>query len=308
MDPLTDILQDLRLKRSFYARSDLRAPWGLAFSAQNGPGFHAIVSGQCWLRVDTQKILLHAGDLVLLPHGIAHQLASTPEGPALSLEELPSERIGHNVALLSYDGDGERSLLICGGVQFAGAIAHPLLEHLPQVLLLHSECEQEQQQKSIWLDATLTMLSSEALSLRPGSVAVMTRLADILVLQTIRAWLEKDENRQHGWLAASCDPDIGHVLALIHHRAGEAWSVSSLAAEVHLSRSVFAERFSRLVGMTPMQYVTRWRMHLASSWMHEDHLSLSEVASRLGYSSEAAFSRAFKRHMQISPGAMRRGI
>lgn len=136
---------------------------------------------------------------------------------------------------------------------------------------------------------------------------MMTRLADILVLQTIRAWLECDNNRQPGWLGALRDPDIGHALALIHHRAEEPWTVSSLAREIHLSRSVFSERFSRLVGLPPMQYVTQWRMHLASSWIREDHLSVSEVAYRLGYSSEAAFSRAFKRHLQVPPGVLRRG-
>jgi AraC-like DNA-binding protein len=308
MDILTDILQDLRLESSFYARSDLSAPWGLAFSDKDGPCFHVIVTGCCWLRIDAQRILLQTGDLVLLPHGIAHQLASTQEGPATPLGALPSERIGHNVAILRYDGDGERSLLICGGVRFAGPIAHPLLELLPQMLLLHSVYDQEHKQKDVWLDATLTMLGVEALSLRPGSVTMMTRLADILVLQTIRAWLEKDDNRQLGWLAALSDPDIGRALALIHRRAEEPWTVSSLAVEIHLSRSVFSERFSRLVGMAPMQYVTRWRMHLASSWIREEHLSLSQIASRLGYSSEAAFSRAFKRHLQVPPGAIRRGI
>lgn len=127
------------------------------------------------------------------------------------------------------------------------------------------------------------------------------------MFQTIRAWLDLEDNRQRGWLAALNDPDIGHALALIHHRAEERWTLASLAAEVHLSRSVFSERFSRLVGMAPIRYVTQWRMHLASSWIREGHLSLSEVAYRLGYSSEAAFSRAFKRYLQVPPGAIRRG-
>jgi AraC-like DNA-binding protein len=307
VDPLTDILQDLRLESSFYARSDVSAPWGLAFSVKDGPSFHVIVAGRGFLRIDAERILLHAGDLVLLPHGVDHQLASSSEGPSIPLEALPSERIGHNAALLRSEGDGERSLLICGGVRFAGPMAHPLLELLPRVLLLPSEGDQEGKQEDAWLEATLRMLGAEALSLRPGSVAMMTRLADILVLQTIRAWLESDNNRQPGWLGALRDPDIGHALALIHHRAEEPWTVSSLAKEIHLSRSVFSERFSRLVGMPPRQYLTRWRMHLASSWIREDRLSLSEVAYRLGYSSEAAFSRAFKRHLQVPPGVIRRG-
>jgi AraC-like DNA-binding protein len=303
MDPLTDVLQDLRLERSFYARSDLRTPWGLAFSAKNGPSFHYIVTGRGFLRIDAMRIPLEAGDLALLPHGSEHQLSDPSEAEAVPLNALPSERIGHNAALLHYDGDGDRSLLICGGIRFAGPLVHPLLELLPQVLLLrHGELAGTH----AWLDATLTMLEAEALSLRPGSVAVMTRLADILVLQTIRAWLERDEGRRLGWLGALSDPDIGRVLALIHRCAEEPWTVASLASEIHLSRSVFSERFSRLVGMSPMQYVTRWRMFLAGSWMRDECMSASEAAHRLGYSSEAAFSRAFKRYLQVPPGAFRR--
>lgn len=305
MDALTDILQDLRLSSSFYARSELIAPWGLAFSPGDGPSFHIVVKGCGFLRFNMQRIPLQTGDLALLPHGITHQLASATEGPAIPIMDLPSERIGQNAAILRSDGDGERSLLICGGVRFAGPVAAPLMELLPQVMLLHGAYEHEQKQKNAWLDATLTMLGAEALSLRPGSVAVMTRLADILVLQVIRAWLENDANRRSGWLGALADPDIGRALALIHRRAEEPWTVASLAKQVHLSRSLFAERFARLVGMPPMQYVTRWRMALARSWIQEEHMSASEAAHRLGYSSEAAFSRAFKRHIQVPPGALK---
>ena len=304
MDALTDIFLDLRLSSSFYARSELRAPWGLAFSVQDGPSFHVIVTGRCFLRIDAERIPLETGDLVLLPHGEEHQLANPAEGAAIPLTALPSERIGENAALLRYRGEGAESLLICGGVRFAGPIAHPLLELLPRVLLLRHE---ELEGARSWLDATLAQLGAEALSLRPGSAAVMTRLADILVLQSIRAWLERDEDRRPGWLGALADPDIGHVLTLIHRRAEEPWTVASLASEVHLSRSVFAERFSRLVGISPMKYVTRWRMSLASSWLREERMSASEAAHRLGYSSEAAFSRAFKRHLQVPPGVVRRG-
>ena len=305
MDPLTDILLDLRLKSSFYCRSDLGAPWGLAFSVQDGPAFHIVLRGHGFLRMDTQIVPIQAGDVVMLPHAAAHDLASAMEAPAIPLKELPSEHIGNNAALLNYGGDGDRSLLICGRVRFAGPIEHPLVKLLPQVMLLHVGSDQQRQREDTWLDSTLTMLGAEALSSRPGSVAVMTRLVDILVLETIRAWLEEDAYQHEGWLAALRDPDIGKALAAIHQQAEKRWTVNSLAAEVHLSRSVFSERFSRLVGMSPMQYVTRWRMHLASSWIEEGHLTLSEVAQRLGYSSEAAFSRAFKRYLHVPPGSIR---
>jgi AraC-like DNA-binding protein len=125
------------------------------------------------------------------------------------------------------------------------------------------------------------------------------------MFQTIRAWLECDKDRQLGWLGALRDPDVGHALALIHRYAEEPWTVASLSKEVHLSRSVFSDRDTRLVGMSPMQYVKRWRMFVAGSWIREEHISASEAAHRLGYSSEAAFSRAFKRYLQVPPGAIR---
>lgn len=304
MDPLSEVLRGLRLASSFYARLDAKAPWGLAFSAADGPSFHMVVSGRCWLRLDAERTALGAGDLAVLPHGEEHQIADPLDGPAVPLSALPSERIGDNAALSRFGGSGEPALLICGGVRFAGPIAHPLVDLLPRVLLVRRE---DQDEAHAWLDETLAMLGAEALSLRLGSAAVMTRLADVLVLQTIRAWLERDEDRRHGWLRALRDPDIGRALALIHRRGEEPWTVASLAREVHLSRSVFSERFSRLVGKSPMQYVTRWRMSLARSWMQEERLSPSEAAHRLGYSSEAAFSRAFKRYFQTPPGAFRRG-
>ncbi len=165
MDHLTEILQDLRLESSFYAHSDLKAPWGLAFSVKDGPSFHFVVTGRGFLRIDAERIPLGTGDLVLLPHGEEHQLVDTPEGEAVPLTALPSERVGQNAALLCYGGDGAEALLICGGVRFAGPLAHPLLDLLPRVLLLHRE---EQEGVHARLDATLTMLGAEALSLRPG--------------------------------------------------------------------------------------------------------------------------------------------
>jgi Cupin len=208
MDPLADILRDLRLERSFYACSDLRAPWGLSFNVQDGPSFHVVVSGRCWLRLGAERFLMETDDIVLLPHGEDHELGDAPEGPATPLSALPSIRIGENACLLKFGGSGEESLLICSGVRFEGPVAHPLIELLPRVLLLRLN---EQEQAKGCLGTTLSMLGAEALSLRAGSYAVMIRLADVLVLQTIRAWLEQDATRQQGWLAALRDPEIGQA-------------------------------------------------------------------------------------------------
>ena len=303
MDALATILQDLRLASSFYAHSELRAPWGIAFTEPDGPSFHIVISGNCWLRLDDTLIGLEAGDLTLLPRGTAHQLVNPPDTAATPFLALGSERIGEKAALCRFGGDGEQALLICGGIRFAGPVAHPVVESLPRMLLLHHH---ELDSSQAWLKDTLTLLGTEASSLRQGSAAVMTRLEDILVLQTIRAWLLAHEVEQIGWLGALSDREIGQALALIHSHPEEVFTVPSLARAVHLSRSVFAERFSRLVGVPPKEYVSRWRMQVAASWLGEDGLRPSEVAYRLRYSSEAAFSRAFRRHFQAPPGSFRR--
>lgn len=149
-------------------------------------------------------------------------------------------------------------------------------------------------------------MAAEAKQLRPAGEAVITRLADILVIEAIRSWIASDPAAQTGWLRALRDKQMGHAIALIHRDHVRRWTVATLAAAVGMSRSGFAERFTRLVGEPAMRYVTRWKMHAAMTWLKEDGTPLSELASRLGYESEAAFSRAFKRFTGISPGAVRR--
>ena len=157
-----------------------------------------------------------------------------------------------------------------------------------------------------WIASTLRFMAAEAREPRLGGETVITRLADILVIQAIRSWIEQDPAAQTGWLGALRDPQIGRAISLIHRDPARTWTVASLADEVAMSRSAFAARFAELVGEPPMHYVTRWRMHAAVTWLREDDATLGELALRLGYQSEAAFSRAFKRFMGLSPGAVRR--
>jgi AraC-like DNA-binding protein len=152
----------------------------------------------------------------------------------------------------------------------------------------------------------LEAMGSEALSPRPGGTTVMLRLADILVIHAVRSWIDAGVDGRDGWLAALRDPQIGRAIVLMHRQPERAWTVATLAAAVNMSRSVFSDRFTALVGAPPLLYLTRWRMHLAARWLREDRTSLGEVATRLGYESEPSFSRAFKRHVGVPPGAVRR--
>jgi AraC-like DNA-binding protein len=180
---------------------------------------------------------------------------------------------------------------------------HPLVDLMPDVLHIQAAGREQDEM----LRAMVAAMGAEALSARPGGATLMTRLADVLVVQAVRWWLDHGAEERCGWLTALRDPRVGKALALIHRRPQEGWTVGSLAKAVRLSRSVFSERFTQLVGKPPMQYVTRWRMHLAARWLREDKLRLGEIAARLGYESEPSFSRAFKRHMGAPPGAVRRG-
>lgn len=157
-----------------------------------------------------------------------------------------------------------------------------------------------------WLQSTVQFMAAEAKELRPGGETVITRLADILVIQAIRSWIEQDPAAQTGWLGALQDKQIGRAITLVHRDPSRPWTLGSLPSEVAMSRSAFAARFTALVGELAMHYVARWRMQVALNWLKEDGATLGELASRLGYQSEAAFSRTFKRFMGVPPGAVRR--
>ena len=156
------------------------------------------------------------------------------------------------------------------------------------------------------MQTTWRLMAAEARDLRPGGETVITRLADILLIQAIRSWIAQDPAAQTGWLGALQDKQIGRAIALVHREPGQAWTVASLAGEVAMSRSAFAARFTELVGEPAMHYVARWRMQVALTWLTDDDAPLADLANRLGYQSEAAFSRAFKRFIGVSPGAVRR--
>ncbi|MBF8288549.1 MAG: Transcriptional regulator, AraC family, partial [Candidatus Rokubacteria bacterium] len=285
VDPLGEALHSLRMSGTFYCRSELTAPWALALpAAKGGLSFHVVTSGRCWLEVEgAERCLLQPGDLALVPHGEGHQLSSEPGIPAPSVHDLHHEQVSDRYAILRHGGGGAPTSLVCGAVRSSSS---------PQM---------------DWIQSTLRFMAAEAKALRPGGETVITRLADILVIQAIRSWIEHDPAAQTGWLGALQDKQIGRAITLVHRDPARSWTLASLASEVAMSRSGFAARFTGLVGEPAMHYVARWRMHVALTWLKEDSAALGEMASRLGYQSEAAFSRAFKRFIGVSPSQARRG-
>ena len=303
-DALTEVLRDLRLVQSFYCHSELTAPWGLGLPAEDHAVFHFVADGEAWLeRPGTEPTRLGLGDFLLVAPGVEHSVSSGPGVPCRNVQELPCETVGGRAMLLRHGGDGARTVLACGGVRFEDPAAHPLVGLMPDVLHIRGTEDGE----AFLMRHMLAAMGSEALNPRPGGTTVMLRLADILVIHAIRWWIDAANDDRTGWLGALRDPQIGRALVQIHRQPERDWTVAGLAASVHMSRSVFSDRFTALVGAPPLLYLTRWRMHLAARWLREDRTSLGDVASRLGYESEPSFSRAFKRHIGVAPGAVRRG-
>lgn len=303
-DPLGEALHFLRMSGTLYCRSEFTAPWGLDLPPlQDSLMFHIVTVGECWLTVGLEPPLhLRAGSFALVPHGRGHRLVSEPGATATNLFDVPTERISDRYEILRQGGEGPPATLICGAVRFDHPAAADLIRVLPPVITIDAWRGPELE----WVQTTLRFIASEARELRAGGETVITRLADILVIQAVRSWLAQHADQQTGWLGALRDPQIGRVIQRVHREPGRPWTVEAMADEAGMSRSAFAARFTALVGESAMRYVARWRMNVAASELKGDRVTIAALASDLGYDSEAAFARAFKRVMGCWPGAVRR--
>ncbi|GGV20611.1 AraC family transcriptional regulator [Actinomadura cremea] len=301
-DLLGEALHLLRLTGTLYCRAELTAPWGVAVPAL--PGLMTLVvvtAGHCWLDVDgTEPRLLQAGGLTLLPHGMPHRFRSDPHTATEALFDIPVEQISERYEIMRHGGGGEVTQVTYGAVRFDHVAGNRLVAQLPSVVQLDAWDDD-----AGWLHSTLRLISKEAQALRPGGETVLTRLADILVIQAIRSWLDAAPEARQGWLAALRDGQVGRALTAIHRAPEREWTLVSLAREAGMSRSAFAARFTDLVGEPAMRYLTQWRMQLARTHLQQTQEPLTAVARRFGYHSEAAFCRAFKRTFGVSPGSVR---
>jgi len=303
MDALNEVLRTLHLKSTVSCRSELSAPWGLRVPHFPGhAGFSVVARGSCWLEMDGQKkqIALAGGDFVMFPHGTAHAMRDLPGTPTVDIETLLRSHTSSHKSL-SYGGGGALTTLVCGCFEFEEGETNPLISALPAVIHIKGE----DGRAVPWLETTLQYLASETASRLPGAETVIGHLTDIIFIQAVRAYITSAGECKKGLVRAMADPQIGQALALIHDAPQQSWTVASLALHVGMSRAGFAARFRELVGEPPMQYVTRWRMHKAAGMLRSSPESLAEIAGRIGYEAEAAFSKAFKRWAGHAPGAYR---
>ncbi len=302
-DPLGETLYHLRLNGSLYCRSVLTAPWGMKIPSFDGKMmFHIVISGSCWLQVEKEKpVKLDRGSMVLVPHGLGHTIFSEPKASLVDLFDIPVEKVSPRYEVIRTGGDGELTELTCCVFGFDHVTGRHLIDQLPQIMVLDGMGLESDE----WLQSTLRFIALESRILKPGGDTIITHLADILVIQAIRKWINSAPEANEGWFAALRDKQVGKALTAIHREPERHWTVDSLAKEVAMSRSAFSAKFSQMVGNSVKRYLTKLRMQIARNNIEKHSTSLTVIAEQLGYASEAAFSRAFKRIFGVPPGSFR---
>jgi AraC-like DNA-binding protein len=302
IDVLADVLRGVRLQSRVHARYELTAPWGMRIDGSPHPLFYAVMRGSCLLTAGDHELALSPGDFVFIPAGTRFSLRDRRGTRALPIAEVYATRVPSRCGgLLHYGGGGVEVTLVVGSFTFAGEALSPLLEQLPTLLHVRGDAPGSPR----WLESTLRFVAAEIEAEQPGHETVVSRLADVLFVQALRAHMSS-RSGESGWLRALVHPRIGAVLQRVHEQPQAPWTLAKLARRAGMSRSVFAERFKALVGEAPLAYVTRWRMHRAMTLLRERDASLADVARAVGYETDSAFGKAFKRRVGLTPGEFRR--
>jgi AraC-like DNA-binding protein len=305
MDVLSETVNLLRTKGQLYGRLEFAGTWGFEFTG--GKGICLMVTrGSCFLGVDEQAPLvpLVGGDFVFMSAPESYSLRSSPETPLRPMLEVISPEAFRRSRVIAYGGQsGTRASLIAGCFTFATPESEWLANYLPPVIHVSASDAHSPQ----WFQSTLQMIEAEIAQDLPGSSAVVDRLAEVLFVQAVRTRiLSPSRGESPSWLRALAHPQMAEALRLMHTEPGRAWTVPELARAVSMSRSAFAGRFRELVGATPLDHLTQWRMVRAAGMIREGHpLKLAALASAVGYESESAFGKVFRRVMGVSPGKYR---
>ena len=313
MDVLAQVLSTVRLSGTLTFSGDFGAPWGFEKDTLNGIPFHIVQEGVAWLHfpgVGPRR--LEAGDIVLFPTGVAHGLASGPAIARMPFADLLAQS-GHSTALpdpdesrfplrIAFGDERPRTRLLSGIFALNGPIWSPLLQGLPPVVITHGHDGAVPRS----IEQTVSALLDELATTAPGAAAIVQRLGEMLFVQMLRRYIVNADPSAVGWLLGVGHPQVGRVLALIHAAPERAWTIPLLAAELGTSRSRLAEAFSRIVGQPLGQYLAAWRMQAAAQLLASPHaLGLADIAQRVGYQSDVAFAKAFKRWADCTPRAYR---
>jgi AraC-like DNA-binding protein len=303
MDVLTDVLNTLELKGWISARRELVAPWCYHFAASQDMIFHLLGSfggGYLTLEGDSTSLRIEDGAVLLFPSGHAHSIGDKPTSSLTQVLHVDYSSQKHYQGFPETADDIGRAVL-CGAFHLEHPSAFPLLRSLPEVIHIPDE----QGRTAQGFTEIVQLIRCEAATPRLGTEVMLRRITELLFIHIIRVWVEQQAGTSSGWLAALRDPAIGKALSLIHQSLERAWKVEELAAAVALSRSAFSARFKELVGEPPITYLTRWRMHRATRLL-KNNVKMAKIAELLGYESEVAFHKAFKREVGVPPARYRK--
>lgn len=304
MDILNDILDTLDLNGALYFRTDFSGSWAVTVPVlESAARFHLVVQGQCTFAMPNEtSITLNPGDLILIPRGQTHILSDSPVESAPPLETVLEQAAYDGKGILIV-GDGDKSAstqLICGHLTFRENADHPMLRALPNYLLTTAS----ERAENPWLDDVLRLVSRQMFSGHVGSDASVKRLSEVMFIEILRIAIE-DQRDIKPILKGFHDPHVGKALSLLHKTPAAHWTVKSLAKEVGMSRSSFADKFAELIGQGPMSYLSDWRLQKALFLLDESNIPVQQVAERIGYQSPAAFTRAFAGKFGLSPSQYR---
>lgn len=306
MDSLSTILGSVRLASTAISCARFGAPWAVHTEGAPSGIFHAILEGSAWISAGGGQAPLHLveGDVIVLPSGIAHTIGNDPQTPAVSIRDLSVQRTEGGVGVVHHGGRGAVTRIFCGTFRLDHDAESSLLSLLPPLMHVPGSREPMGEPTS----ATLKLLDHEVTHNAPGSGTMILRLCDVLFVQVLREHVAASPAGARGWLAALRDEHVGKALALIHENPAERWDARLLAARAGTSRSRLFARFTQLVGEPPARYVARWRILTAADLLRRRRTSIADVAERVGYASEDAFVKAFKRHLGDSPSEYRRKL
>ena len=299
MDGLSPVLDQIRLNSVVYFKSNFAPSWGM--DVHQGPfaQFHIVVEGDCCFKCDGEETkALTAGDIIIFPNGTAHWLAHTANSKKLHGQEVVSSIMqGRSV----FQTEHSATTLICGHFEFDRSVDHPFLKSLPDIIHIKNI----EGSGFSWILNIANLLITETHTDSTGSSVIVERLAEALFISAIRYYI--DQNHDQPFMAALYDQKISTTLQLIHASPEKEWSLENLSKEAGMSRSSFANHFRDKVGQTPMHYLTNWRMLIARRILEESQEPIAEIAEKVGYGSEPAFSRAFKKVVHQTPSGFRRG-
>jgi AraC-like DNA-binding protein len=317
MDALSDVLRVAHLTGGVFMHADFSAPWCMAArvapehctpaleAASHLILYHYIVEGELHIRVDGEQgegLVVGAGDVVLLPRNDLHLVGSDLSLPPVAGSDIIQPPKNGGLSSIHHGGGGRQTRMICGFLGCDGAEGNPVISTLPPLLKLNAE----QGGAAEWIRSTFQYAAEEVAAGRPGSETVLAKLSELLFVEAVRRYAEALPEGQTGWLAGLRDPYVARALALMHRDIVRPWNVDDLSREVGLSRSALADHFIRLIGIPPMSYLGNWRMQVATQKLRNTSASLAQVADMVGYTSEAAFSRAFKKAFGTAPATWRR--